>query len=106
LKRKREKTKDKRSENQWNPLSWPPAHADQDMSIDGSKFENETGWKPSYPNFGADSIREIVEDILKRKREKTKDKRSENQWNPLSWPPAHALITVHEAWTDQSVPGT
>lgn len=34
---------------------------DQDMSIDGSKFENETGWKPSYPNFGADSIREIVD---------------------------------------------
>jgi nucleoside-diphosphate-sugar epimerase len=34
---------------------------DQDMSIDGSKFEAETGWKPKYPNFGADSIREIVD---------------------------------------------
>lgn len=34
---------------------------DQDMSIDGSRFENETGWKPLYPNFNADSIREIVD---------------------------------------------
>ncbi|KAJ5964857.1 uncharacterized protein N7479_004733 [Penicillium vulpinum] len=34
---------------------------DQDMCIDGSKFENETGWKPAYPKFGADSVREIVD---------------------------------------------
>jgi nucleoside-diphosphate-sugar epimerase len=34
---------------------------DQDMSIDGSKFVNATGWKPQYPKFGADSIREIVD---------------------------------------------
>ncbi|CAG7985901.1 unnamed protein product [Penicillium salamii] len=34
---------------------------DQDMSIDGSKFECETGWKPEYPHFGTDSIREIVD---------------------------------------------
>ncbi|CAI7630669.1 unnamed protein product [Penicillium discolor] len=33
----------------------------EDMSIDGSKFENEVGWKPLYPTFGADSIREIVD---------------------------------------------
>ncbi|KAJ5787975.1 hypothetical protein N7457_002965 [Penicillium paradoxum] len=34
---------------------------DQDMSIDGSRFEKETGWKPLYPAFNADSVREIVD---------------------------------------------
>lgn len=34
---------------------------DQDMSIDGSLFETTTGWKPSYPHFNADSIRQMVE---------------------------------------------
>jgi nucleoside-diphosphate-sugar epimerase len=34
---------------------------DQDMSLDGSKFRNATGWKPQYPTFGAHSIREIVD---------------------------------------------
>lgn len=34
---------------------------DQDMSIDGSLFEQTTGWKPKYEHFNADSIREMVE---------------------------------------------
>lgn len=34
---------------------------DHDMSIDGSLFEATTGWKPTYPHFDADSIREMVE---------------------------------------------
>lgn len=34
---------------------------DQDMSIDGSLFEQTTGWKPKQERFSADSIREMVE---------------------------------------------
>ncbi|KAJ5678453.1 uncharacterized protein N7477_004086 [Penicillium maclennaniae] len=34
---------------------------DQDMSIDGSHFEQTTGWKPKYERLDADSIREMVE---------------------------------------------
>lgn len=34
---------------------------DQDMSIDGSRFESITGWKPSRERFDAESVREMVE---------------------------------------------
>lgn len=34
---------------------------DQDMSIDGSLFESETGWKPTRERFNADGVRDMVE---------------------------------------------
>lgn len=34
---------------------------DQDMSIDGSLFEETTGWKPQYEKYDANSVREMVD---------------------------------------------
>lgn len=43
------------------PYLEPDLLKDKDMSINGTKFETTTGWKPAYPKFGVDSIREMVD---------------------------------------------